>query len=108
MNSLVQPICAKQALCKCCGALACLYGVVDFEKHCEVARGKGFDPSGVPIYYYRCPACRFLFTTAFDHFTTADFQSMIYNTEYKLVDPDYEEIRPRANAAFLCNIFSRT
>jgi SAM-dependent methyltransferase len=106
MDSRLQPICAKHAQCKCCGNLAVPYGVVDFHKNCEIARQKVLDISGVPIYYHRCPACGFIFTTAFDHFTNEDFTRHIYNDEYALVDPDYQEIRPRANAASLCSLFS--
>ena len=84
----------------------CRYGVVDFHKNCEIYRPKGLDVSGVPIYYYRCPACGFIFTTAFDHFTKDDFLRYIYNEEYLLVDPDYQDVRPRANAGCVCNLFS--
>jgi 2-polyprenyl-6-hydroxyphenyl methylase/3-demethylubiquinone-9 3-methyltransferase len=106
MNSALQPICAKKALCKCCGAPAPLYGVVDFHKNCEIYRRKVLDVSGVPIYYYRCPLCQFIFTTAFDQFTKEDFLRHIYNEDYLVVDPDYQETRPRVNAASLCRIFT--
>jgi SAM-dependent methyltransferase len=106
VNASIEPICPKQSTCKCCGALALLYGVVDFHKNCEIYRRKVLDTSGIPIYYYRCPACQFLFTTVFDLFTTNDFLRHIYNDDYLLVDPDYQEARPRANAAFLCSLFS--
>jgi SAM-dependent methyltransferase len=106
MNSGLQPMCAQQTPCKCCGAPAFRYGVVDFHKNCEIQRRKVLDISGVPIYYYRCPICHFIFTTAFDHFTNEDFLRHIYNEEYALVDPDYQEARPRGNAATLCQLFS--
>lgn len=106
MNAELRPICPKEMPCKCCGAVACLYGVVDFHKNCEIIRPKILELSGVPIYYYRCSECRFMFTTAFDHFTKADFQRYIYNDEYPLVDPDYQEARPRETAALLCGLFS--
>jgi 2-polyprenyl-6-hydroxyphenyl methylase/3-demethylubiquinone-9 3-methyltransferase len=64
------------------------------------------DLSGVPIYYYRCPQCRFIFTTAFDHFTKEDFRRHIYNDEYHQVDPDYRQVRPQANASFLRRLFA--
>jgi 2-polyprenyl-6-hydroxyphenyl methylase/3-demethylubiquinone-9 3-methyltransferase len=108
MSSLLKSVTTKQARCKCCGALALAYGVVDFHKNCEVFRRKQvLDISGVPIYYHRCPVCQFIFTTAFDHFTKEDFLNHIYNEEYILVDPDYQESRPKANAAWLCNVFSQ-
>jgi Methyltransferase domain len=106
MNSGLQTICAERAECKCCGATAFPYGVVDFHKNCEIYRRKVLDVSGVPIYYYRCPVCRFLFTTAFDHFTSDDFLRHIYNEEYLLVDPDYRDDRPRSNASVLNGLFS--
>jgi len=105
MESGLQAICAKHTLCKCCGALAFPFGVVDFHKNCEIRRRNVLDVSGVPVYYYRCPRCHFIFTTAFDQFTHEDFRQYIYNQEYLLVDPDYEETRPRGNAEIVCNLF---
>jgi hypothetical protein len=107
MSTELRPIVEKHTTCKCCGALSDLHGVVDFHKNCEIYRRRVLDISAVPIYYYRCPECGFLFTTAFDHFTTDDFRRHIYNEDYILVDPDYQAVRPRANAATLCNLFSR-
>jgi len=106
MISGLRAICAKQTPCKCCGALAALYGVVDFHKNCEILRRRVLDIAGVPIYYHRCPACRFIFTTAFDHFTKEDFLRYIYNDEYFVVDPEYAEQRPKWNAEVLCKMFS--
>jgi len=104
----LQAVCEKHAICKCCGAVAFAYGVVDFHKNCELYRGRSvLGISGVPIYYHRCPVCQFIFTTAFDHFTKDDFLQHIYNGDYLLVDPDYQEARPKANAAWLCNVFSQ-
>lgn len=105
MNAELKAVCAEQAACKCCGTTAFLYGVVDFHKNCEILRRKVLDVSGVPIYYHRCPACRFLFTTAFDHFTTDDFLRYVYNEEYALVDPDYRQGRAIGNAALLAGMF---
>ena len=82
-----------------------LYGVVDFHQSCVDPRIRPFQPSGVPIHYFRCGVCRFLFTTAFDHFTTADFQRYIYNSDYVLFDPDYLESRARGKAGFLLDVF---
>ncbi len=106
MSSGLQPVCAESSPCKCCGATAMPFGVVDFHKNCEIQRRKILGVSGVPIYYYRCQTCGFLFTTAFDDFTPDDFQRHVYNEEYLLVDPDYREDRARANADFLVSLFS--
>jgi SAM-dependent methyltransferase len=106
MPAGLQAVCAKRTWCKCCGALAVPCGVVDFHKNCEIHRRNVLDISGVPIYYHRCLACRFIFTTAFDHFTKDDFARYIYNEQYLEVDPDYLEARPRGNADLLCRLFS--
>ena len=106
MSSGLQAVCAQQSLCKCCGALAFRYGVVDFHKNCEMYRRKVLDISGVPIYYHRCPVCQFIFTTAFDQFTKEDFLRHVYNEDYLLVDPDYLEQRSQGNAALLYRLFS--
>jgi 2-polyprenyl-6-hydroxyphenyl methylase/3-demethylubiquinone-9 3-methyltransferase len=104
MNAELRPVSEQHATCKCCGALASLYGVVDFHKNC--AR-RPLALSGVPIYYHRCTACGFIFTTAFDHFTKADFHEHIYNADYILVDPDYRDVRPRGNESVLRALLSR-
>ncbi len=107
MSSGLEPVCAKETPCKCCGAQAFLYGVVDFHKNCELYRRNALEISGVPIYYHRCPACEFIFTTALDHFTNEDFQRHVYNDQYLLIDPDYQDVRPRANAALVNRLFAR-
>ena len=96
----------QETPCKCCGATALLYGVVDFHKNCEIYRRRVLNLSGIPIYYHRCPMCQFIFTTAFDRFTSDDFRRYIYNEDYLLVDPDYPEARPKGNAAVLSSLFS--
>jgi SAM-dependent methyltransferase len=108
MTSGLQAICAKHTPCKCCGALAVPYGLVDFHKNCEINRHNALEISGVPIYYHRCPSCQFIFTTALDHFTKEDFQRYVYNEEYPLIDPDYQEARPKWNATLLHRLFSET
>jgi 2-polyprenyl-6-hydroxyphenyl methylase/3-demethylubiquinone-9 3-methyltransferase len=106
MEHRLDPICELHVPCKCCGEQASLYGVVDFHKNCEIVRRKVLDPSGIPIYYHRCPACGFLFTVAFDHFTHDDFRRHIYNADYGLVDPDYLDTRPRSNATGIGQMFA--
>lgn len=107
MNKRLQAVCADRVPCKCCGASAFPYGVVDFHKNCEIARRRRvLGVSGVPIYYHRCPECGFLFTTAFDAFSKDDFLEHVYNDEYVLVDPDYLGDRARANAEMLMALFA--
>jgi 2-polyprenyl-6-hydroxyphenyl methylase/3-demethylubiquinone-9 3-methyltransferase len=92
--------------CKVCGSDAPLEGVVDFHKSCEVNRGIHFPLAGVPVYYARCSVCGFLFTDFFDGWSPEDFLRRIYNADYVKVDPEYVEVRPRASAEFVCNLFS--
>lgn len=61
--------------------------------------------SGVPIYYRRCAACEFLFTDAFDDWSTEQFKKHIYNAGYHAIDPDYETVRPQANAAHVVSLW---
>ena len=105
MSADFQPVVSAQTTCKCCGATASLCGVVDFNKNCEVQRRHPLPVAGIPVYYHRCPACGFIFTTAFDHFTKEDFARHIYNSDYIFVDPDYKEDRPRNNAGFVAQLF---
>jgi SAM-dependent methyltransferase len=82
-----------------------LLDVVDFNKSCEEARGKFLSISGIPIYYALCGKCGFCFAPELVQWKLEEFEERIYNDEYVLVDPDYVEIRPRANAASLISMF---
>jgi SAM-dependent methyltransferase len=104
MNPSVQANTPGKAPCKCCGGQAASYGTVDFHKSCESWRTV-LEPSGIPIQYLRCPDCGFIFTTAFDQFTMEDFRRQIYNSDYLLVDPEYEGERPRGNAELVVKFF---
>ena len=95
----LRPVSTATCPCKICGGPAALYGVVDFHKSCaEGHHAARFALSGVPIYYRRCASCKFLFTDAFDDWSIEHFKTYIYNDEYRMVDPDYETVRPTANA----------
>ena len=100
-RSVATPACS----CKICGSSSPLYGVVDFHKSCEEARGKHFSLSGIPIYYRRCSNCKFLFTDTFDDWNTEQFKTHIYNAEYKLADPDYSDVRPRDSASAVLRLW---
>jgi SAM-dependent methyltransferase len=91
--------------CPICNAACSLLDVVDFNKSCEELRGKFLGLSGVPCYYTLCGGCGFCFAPEFAAWTPEQFEEKIYNDEYVLVDPEYIEIRPRANAASLVSIF---
>jgi 2-polyprenyl-6-hydroxyphenyl methylase/3-demethylubiquinone-9 3-methyltransferase len=105
MIAALRPPSPEPRPCKICSASAPLYGVVDFSRSCEMARGIHLPLVGVPVYYRRCIACGFLFSDTFDDWTEADFQRHIYNDDYITVDPDYAETRPSATAALVTQLF---
>jgi hypothetical protein len=87
--------------CKICSGKALLFEIIDFNRMClPVSYPLGL--SGVPIYYHRCKTCGFLFTTAFDNFTSSGWIEYVYNDYYfKNMDTDYKVIRPTLNAEVL-------
>ena len=87
--------------CKCCGGNTNPFGTADFNRTCEDHKAPVFARAEVPVPYHRCLACGFIFTVAFDHFTSEDFHRVIYNAEYVYADPDFAERRPRHNAEML-------
>jgi len=94
--------------CKVCGEGSGLFGLVDFHKSCEEARGKKLPLSGFAVYYRRCGRCGFVFTTDFDGWGMEEFRRHIYNADYGLVDPDYAETRPQGNARLVAESFAGT
>lgn len=97
------------ATCKCCGAAAKIFDVVDFNKNAEITRGREvLDLCGIPVYYHRCDDCGFIFTVAFDTFSPEEMAEFVYNDQYVLVDPDFVDRRPSVNAQSMVEIFGAT
>jgi 2-polyprenyl-6-hydroxyphenyl methylase/3-demethylubiquinone-9 3-methyltransferase len=103
----IRPASTGARPCKICNAPAPLFGVADFNRSCEEARGRYLPLSGIAISYWRCPACGFLFTDSFDDWTAADFKQYIYNDDYIAVDPDYREARPTDRAQWIARTFDK-
>lgn len=57
-----------------------------------------FALSGIPVYYYLCPSCRFCFAPMFQQWTSKQFADNIYNEGYLKIDPGYGNGRPARNA----------
>jgi len=89
------------APCKVCGGCSRLFDVLDFNKMCT--KSTSISPViGVPVYYRLCDDCRFIGTDFFDNFSKTLWAGLVYNNDYYLsVDPEYREIRPKANAAVI-------
>jgi 2-polyprenyl-6-hydroxyphenyl methylase/3-demethylubiquinone-9 3-methyltransferase len=92
---------AAAIACKVCRRPAAFFDVVDFNK---CAGFYCFGPAGVPVHYYRCEECGFLFTPFFDDWRKDDFRRFVYNDDYVLVDPDYQSLRPVAVADHLARL----
>ena len=104
---MIKQVSKTSALCKCCGAQATLFDVVDFSKNCEENRGFYLPLSGMPVYYFKCGRCGFIFTDQFDDFSFDDFKTQIYNEGYTAVDPDWEHIRPQEAARIIEHLFGK-
>jgi 2-polyprenyl-3-methyl-5-hydroxy-6-metoxy-1,4-benzoquinol methylase len=91
--------------CKICNSPAPLFDVVDFNKVCD-KDFYSFGLAGIPVIYYRCQRCGFIFTDFFDTWSGKDFVQFIYNNDYLLVDGEYERQRPERAAAELSEALS--
>lgn len=94
-----------QPSCPICNAPCLLLDTVDFNKSCEDEKGQVFAPAGVPVDYSLCTNCGFCFAPEIAAWPLETFSEKIYNAEYVRVDPDYVDLRPRANARELVRMF---
>ena len=98
---------ATAPACPVCAAATSLLDVVDLNKSCEEARGIFLPIAGVPVWYALCDRCGFCFAPEMHRWSIDEFSARIYNDGYKEVDPDYLELRPRANAQLLAGMFAK-
>lgn len=101
----LKPVVTAPIACKICRQPAPLYGIVDFNRCCQIPNAVSLPPSGDIVAYRRCTACGFLFTDAVDDWSEAQFKTHIYNDGYGAVDPDYTQTRPRNNAELVKQLF---
>lgn len=66
-----------------------------------------FETSHLPVPYYRCEACAFTLTAAFDDWLADDFKAFIYNDSYLLADPQFSSERPWRNAQMVAALWNR-
>lgn len=75
---------------------------------CDYFEGRRiFADYGVLISYYACRHCGFLFTNAFDQWTTEEWREHVYNNDYPLADPPFLLERPARNAQMVAGLFHR-
>src|SRR6266567_4837600 len=89
--------------CKICGSPALPFDVVDFWKFCSEHDCYSMGTSGIPVTYFRCIRCGFIFTTFFDDWSPEDFLTYIYNDDYARIDGEYKEIRPARDATAMAH-----
>lgn len=91
--------------CQICNAAASYLDTVDLNKSCEEARGFVLPPSGVQIDYFLCDGCGFCFAPEFYGWSFSDFEQLVYNEDYALIDPDYKTVRPEGQAILIDQTF---
>lgn len=90
----------KTTNCKVCLSESVLFDVVDFNKCCSDTDWYQHGLSGVPVYYFRCLKCNFIFSRDFDLWNQSEFSTKIYNSDYIKYDPEYVSIRPSRIAEY--------
>jgi hypothetical protein len=95
----------QSPFCPVCHKSSVWLDVVDFNKSCAEDWGIFLELSGIPCYYAYCEHCGFCFCPAIAAWEPAKFKERIYNDDYLIVDPDYEEKRPKYHAGFLMSVF---
>lgn len=94
----------SECLCKVCSEVSTLFEVIDFNRTCS-PDNYPFGLSGIPIYFFRCSNCGFIFNNAFDEFNSKGWVDHVYNADYfKYLDIDYKVVRPNLNAELLSGI----
>ncbi|WP_350333030.1 class I SAM-dependent methyltransferase [Coralliovum pocilloporae] len=96
-------------LCPVCGMPGLHYLSCDFSKSCNDAfAGEAqFPQADIPVHYWRCIGCSYLFTRFFDHWTPEDYARHIYNEAYLRADPPADGSRCRALSDALLNCLPR-
>lgn len=87
--------------CPVCTGAAPAFDVVDFSRCCLVPKDGPPPLTGHAIYYHRCEGCGFCCAPEIAGWSPDAFARRIYNADYVRFDPDYIDVRPRANARHL-------
>jgi SAM-dependent methyltransferase len=101
----VGPISSQAPPCPVCGNSCEWLDALDFNRSCDEGRGKVLPKSGVLVCYALCHHCAFCFAPQLYAWQPETFERWIYNDRYVEVDPDYLDVRPRANADSLNVMF---
>lgn len=91
--------------CKICGASADHFGELDLSVNAFDVPVPNAD---MPIHYFRCGDCGFLFSPSMDQWTDEDFRTRIYTDDYGVFDPGFAELRPRISADLIDRLFGNS
>jgi len=91
--------------CPICSAHCLPAGTIAFNTCCGSGAQNLLPPSDMNVSYVQCSQCGFCFAPEFSAWSLEDFATRIYNEDYAIVDPDYTDARPRANAGSLLATF---
>ena len=91
----LQPVVDPTTPCKICSTPSPLFDVVDYHEDCYEPDGRRMALSGIPIYYYRCPGCGFLFTRDFDDWSMTDLSDPATTIDLAGSKPEPAERRGR-------------
>lgn len=96
----------RRVRCKICGGHSAPFDLLDFNKTATSDKYRcGF--SSIPVMYFKCEKCNFIFTDFFDNFEPDWWTTYVYNNEYYAgIDPDYHEVRPRYNVRWLKSLLA--
>jgi SAM-dependent methyltransferase len=92
---------ANKYKCDICDSETQIYDCVDFNRACCEKEGTFLTLSGTAVYYYICKNCKFVFAPDLCKQPKQFFQTEIYNKDYIVVDPDFEEVRALSNSQTL-------
>lgn len=91
--------------CTVCGNGCVPFDTLDFNRCCDERRRAALPENPLTVEYWFCENCGFCFAPMFSGWTHEDYAEKIYNADYPIVDPDYLEARPAANAQLLIEQF---
>lgn len=90
--------------CPICAGHTAALDVFDVSRSCGVS-GECLPVAFLPVYYFLCDECGFVFAPEMYGWSKETFAELIYNDDYVQVDPDYLEQRPVSNATQLNRTF---
>jgi 2-polyprenyl-6-hydroxyphenyl methylase/3-demethylubiquinone-9 3-methyltransferase len=97
----------SEVSCKVCDTLSPTLGSIDFNRSRKEWVNYAPPPSKKMVFFNQCPACGFVFTTAFDNWLYPEFIQYIYNDFYKCIDAGASE-REVSNANFVAELFQNS